>query len=555
MLKFLHIENIAVIESSDIEFTEGFNVLTGETGAGKSIVIDAINAVLGERTSKELIRAGCDTAEVSAVFGNFGSDDLEMLASYGIAPDEDGNIVIMRRLSQSGKGLIKLNNRPVTVSELKTVGKQLVNIHGQHDSQSLLDPEKHVGYIDAVADDDPIKGKYYAEFRELNCIRRELANLETDADEKVRQTELLKYQINELGAADIKVGEYAKLKQKLQIAKSYQATVSALAEAYTALNGNDDENGAAALVAEAEKSISRIKSDEWEKQSVKLSGIRAEIEEVSAAISDFLDNSEYSDIDIDAVNSRLDFLDKLMLKYGNGEESLIKYLSDAEIKLEKLDFSDKRIAELSDSLDHSTESLIKLGEELTEVRKKASERFSAQVCEILNYLNMPQVRFTVKAEKGRYTKNGCDNIEFMISANKGESVKPLAKIASGGELSRVMLAIKSVLLDNDKVGTMIFDEIDTGISGYTAGKVGVQLKKVSVNRQVICVTHLAQIAAMADNHLLIEKNVSSGRTFTKVSPLSYEGRINEIARIMSGSEMTESLYNSAKELLDRSRTV
>ena len=239
MLKFLHIENIAVIESSDIEFTEGFNVLTGETGAGKSIVIDAINAVLGERTSKELIRAGCDTAEVSAVFGNFGSDDLEMLGVYGVAPDEDGNIVIMRRLSQSGKGLIKLNNRPVTVSELKAIGKQLVNIHGQHDSQSLLDPEKHIGYIDAVADDDPIKGKYYAEFRELNRIRRELADLETDADEKVRQTELLKYQINELSTAGIKVGEYAELKRKLQIAKSYQATVSALAEAYTALNGSD----------------------------------------------------------------------------------------------------------------------------------------------------------------------------------------------------------------------------------------------------------------------------------------------------------------------------
>lgn len=555
MLKFLHIENIAVIESSDIEFTEGFNVLTGETGAGKSIVIDAINAVLGERTSKELIRAGCDTAEVSAVFGNFGNEELRMLGEYGVTPDEDGNIIITRRLSQSGKGLIKLNGRPMTVTELKNIGKQLVNIHGQHDSQSLLDPEKHINYIDAVADDDPIKGKYYAEFRELNGIRRELESLETDADEKLRQTELLKYQIGELQSADIKVGEYTELKRKLQIAKSYQATVSALAAAYTALNGNDDENGAATLITEAEKSISRLKSPEWDKQSVKLNGIRAEIDEVITAVSDFLDNSEYSDIDIDAVNTRLDFLDRLMLKYGDGEENLIKYLSEAEQKLEKLDFSDKRIAELSDKLDLSTEKLIELGKRLTETRKKASERFSAQVCDILNYLNMPQVRFTVKTEKGRYTKNGCDNIEFMISANKGESVKPLAKIASGGELSRVMLAIKSVLLDNDTVGTMIFDEIDTGISGYTAGKVGVQLKKVAAGRQVICVTHLAQIAAMADNHLLIEKNVSSGRTFTKVSPLSYEGRINEIARIMSGSEMTDSLYNSAKELLDRSRTI
>lgn len=555
MLKFLHIENIAVIESSDIEFTEGFNVLTGETGAGKSIVIDAINAVLGERTSKELIRAGCDTAEVSAVFGNFDDGVISILNEYGVTPDDDGNIIIRRRLSQSGKGLIKLNNRPVTVTELKSIGKLLVNIHGQHDSQSLLDPEKHINYIDAVANDESVKEKYYAEFKELNRIRRELESLETDEDEKLRQTELLKYQINELSLANIRVGEYAELKRKLDIARDYETTVSALAAAYTALKGNDEENGAVSLVADAVKSISGLKNAEWEKQSARLNDIKAEIEEVSFVLSDFLDNTEYSDIDSDTVNARLDFLDKLMLKYGDGEENLLNYLSDAEKKLEKLDFSDKKIAELSEQLDLATEKLIKFGEKLTEVREKASGQFSSQVCDILNYLNMPQVRFSVKTEKGRYTKNGCDNIEFMISANKGESEKPLAKIASGGELSRVMLAIKSVLLDNDKVGTMIFDEIDTGISGYTAGKVGIQLKKVSENRQVICVTHLAQIAAMADNHLLIEKNVSSARTFTKVSPLSYEERINEIARIMSGAEMTENLYNSAKELLDRSRTI
>ncbi|MBQ2287039.1 MAG: DNA repair protein RecN [Clostridia bacterium] len=555
MLKFLHIENIAVIESSDIEFTEGFNVLTGETGAGKSIVIDAINAVLGERTSKELIRAGCDTAEVSAVFGNFDDGVISILNEYGVTPDDDGNIIIRRRLSQSGKGLIKLNNRPVTVTELKSIGKLLVNIHGQHDSQSLLDPEKHINYIDAVANDEPVKEKYYAEFKELNRIRRELESLETDEDEKLRQTELLKYQINELSLANIRVGEYAELKRKLDIARDYETTVSALAAAYTALKGNDEENGAVSLVEDAVKSISGLKNAEWEKQSARLNDIKAEIEEVSFVLSDFLDNTEYSDIDSDTVNARLDFLDKLMLKYGDGEENLLNYLSDAEKKLEKLDFSDKKIAELSEQLDLATEKLIKFGEKLTEVRNKASGQFSSQVCDILNYLNMPQVRFSVKTEKGRYTKNGCDNIEFMISANKGESEKPLAKIASGGELSRVMLAIKSVLLDNDKVGTMIFDEIDTGISGYTAGKVGIQLKKVSENRQVICVTHLAQIAAMADNHLLIEKNVSSARTFTKVSPLSYEERINEIARIMSGAEMTENLYNSAKELLDRSRTI
>ena len=553
MLKFLHIENIAVIERSDIEFSSGFNVLTGETGAGKSIVIDSINAVLGERTSRELIRAGCDTAEVSAVFGELDNATAAALSDIGVVPDDDGNIVIRRRLSAAGKGLIKLNDRPVTATELKEVGRHLVNIHGQHDNQALLDPERHLDYVDAVADDDPIKGKYYAEFREINKIRKELATVQTDEDEKRRRVDLLKYSINELESAGIKPGEYDKLRRKLEIARNYQKTAEALARAYSALKGDDELDGAVSLLSGAEKALSSLRDEEWDKRAYVLSSAASAAEDVSAAIYDFLENAEYSDIDPDEINARLDTLDKLMLKYGGGEWELLKALDKAREELNDIEFSDKKAAELSELLDSSVERLVALGEELTEVRKKAAAAFEKQVCNILSYLNMPDVRFTVQFAKGRYTKRGCDTAEFMISANRGESIKPLSKIASGGELSRVMLAIKSVLLGRDPVGTMIFDEIDTGISGYTAGKVGTQLKRVAENRQVICVTHLAQIAAMGDTHLLIEKKAEGDRTFTSVSPLSYEDRINEIARIMSGAQMTENLYNSAKELLDRSK--
>lgn len=553
MLKFLHIENIAVIERSDIEFSSGFNVLTGETGAGKSIVIDSINAVLGERTSRELIRAGCDTAEVSAVFGELDNATAAALSDIGVVPDDDGNIVIRRRLSAAGKGLIKLNDRPVTATELKEVGRHLVNIHGQHDNQALLDPERHLDYVDAVADDDPIKGKYYAEFREINKIRKELAAVQTDEDEKRRRVDLLKYSINELESAGIKPGEYDKLRRKLEIARNYQKTAEALARAYSALKGDDELDGAVSLLSGAEKALSSLRDEEWDKRASVLSSAASAAEDVSAAIYDFLENAEYSDIDPDEINARLDMLDKLMLKYGGGEWELLEALDKAREELSDIEFSDKKAAELSELLDSSVERLVALGEELTEARKKAAAAFEKQVCDILSYLNMPDVRFTVQFAKGRYTKRGCDTAEFMISANRGESVKPLSKIASGGELSRVMLAIKSVLLGRDPVGTMIFDEIDTGISGYTAGKVGTQLKRVAENRQVICVTHLAQIAAMGDTHLLIEKKAEGDRTFTSVSPLSYEDRINEIARIMSGAQMTENLYNSAKELLDRSK--
>ena len=552
MLKYLHIENIAVIEETDIEFGPGFNVLTGETGAGKSIVIDAINAVLGERTSKDLIRTGCDNATVSVVFDNIDDQTLLVLDENGISP-EDGEIIITRKLSATSKGFIKVNNIPVTASVLREIAKNLINIHGQHDNQALLNPEMHMGFIDSVAENSALLDDYYAVFKQLNKIRKELQSLQMDEDEKQRKIDILKYQINELESANINIGEYDDLKRKLSIANSFEKTFKAMLGADYILGGSDDSDGALTQLENVLKLLKSIDGNEFTGSYNKISEAVSLIQDARSDISGFVSNTENQNLNPDEINQRLDFLSRLMVKYGSSEKDMLDYLSNAKAELENIALSQNRINELSVLLEEAKEKLIDKAEKLTKSRQKAANSFSAQVCEILKYLNMPNVRFVTQLQQGKYTKTGCDTAEFLISANDGENVKPLHKIASGGELSRVMLSIKSVLLDKDKVGTMIFDEIDTGISGYAAGKVGTQLKKVANSRQVICVTHLAQIAAMCDTHLLIEKLVKDGHTFTSVVPLDYDGRISEIARIMSGSELTENLYNSAKELIDRSK--
>ncbi len=553
MLKFLHIENIAVIEQSDIEFNNGFNVLTGETGAGKSIVIDAINAVLGERTSKDLIRSGCDSALVSAVFGELDTYTLKLFADNGLLPDLDGNIVISRKLSLNGKGFIKINNIPFTATALKEISPYLINIHGQHDNQALLNPEKHIEFIDAVAENSDILNEYYSQFKYLNSIRKELQLLEMDQDEKQRKIDLLNYQINELESANIRLGEIDELKHKLDIANSIEKSYKAFSFVDSLLNGSEDNDGALTQIQNSIKQLNTVQNKASDESLLKLNEALSILEDAKSHISSFLNNDEYFSLNPDEINNRLDTLSKLMLKYGSSEENMLEFLANAKEELEKITLSDKRINELSVMLDEATEKLIEKAENLTKSRKLSAEKFTKNVTEILEYLNMPNVKFVVNLQKGRYTKIGCDTCEFMISANAGEQPKPLHKIASGGELSRVMLSIKSVLLDKDRVGTMIFDEIDTGISGFTAGKVGTQLKKVASNRQVICVTHLAQIAAMADEHLLISKTFDNGRTYTQVEPLEYKERIREVARIMAGSQLTENLYNSAKELIDRSK--
>ena len=551
MIKSLHIENIAVIEKTDIDFAAGFNVLTGETGAGKSIIIDAINAVLGERTSKDLIRAGCEKATVSALFGDLSKEAEKVIVDHGFELD-DGNLLVTRTLTLSG-GTIKVNGRPATASILKEIAKNLINIHGQHDNQKLLDPDNYYLYLDMLAENGAELDAYYNEFKHFNAVRRELNSQETDEGEKQRRMDILQYQIKELEDADVSLGEVDEIKRKLTIAENFEKTIAALSDASVCLDGSEISDGAISLVRNSQKYIDSAKNDEFDALSNQLTDVLGNLYDISAQIRSYVDNDEYNNLDAEKLRERLDTLKRLMLKYGDDEQKMLDFLENAKQELDKIVCSDKRIEELSIELDKSTERLISLGEKLTATRQKAAEYFSHQVSEVLCGLDMPNVKFVVNINRDKYTRHGCDAVEFLISANAGESVKPLHKIASGGELSRTMLAIKSVLADKDDVDTLIFDEIDTGISGRAADKVGLQLQRVSGSRQVICVTHLAQIAAYADNHLLIEKNVVDARTYTNVSSLDTEQRIGEIARIMSGTELTENLYNSAKELLDRSK--
>ena len=550
MLKSLHIENIAVIEQTDIEFSYGFNVLTGETGAGKSIVIDAINAVLGERTSKELIRNGCDSATVTAIFCDLSEQAVSVLSECGFSVDDDGDLMIMRKLTHTG-GTVKINGQPATAGILKTIGKSLINIHGQHDNQSLLDPETHYVYLDRLADNDSVAEQYYTEFHHLNAIRRELAGLETDEAQKQRNIELLEYQIKELTDADIKPGEADELRKKILLAQNSEKTRAALKAAYAYMNGDDTSDGAFSAVRSAQKEVSSCGGETFEAIEQRLSEVLSLLDETAVEIRHLITNDESYSFDLESLRARLDQIVKITLKYGGSEEAAIAFLKKAADELDSIRLSDKRIVELSEELDKSTERLIAIGEKLTATRRDAAEVFKHNVAKILAFLDMPNVAFEVSIEKGKYTKHGCDVVEFLIKTNAGEAVKPLSKIASGGELSRVMLAIKSVLADIDDVDTLIFDEIDSGISGRAAQKVGHQLKELSNVRQTVCVTHLAQIAAFAKNHLLIEKTVSRDRTFTSVKRLTGEERVSEIARIMAGSNITENVYNSAKELLER----
>ncbi len=551
MLNCLHIENIAVIERADITLSEGFNVLTGETGAGKSIIIDSLNAVLGARTSKELIRNGTDSARVVAEFSNINKATQLLLDGFGLST-EDGKLIIQRILTLDSKGGFRINSQPVSASVVRELGTELINIHGQHDNQTLLNPEKHRVYIDRIAENAAELQVYSEEFKTLNSLRRELEELDTDEDEKLRKIDLLKFQINELETADIKVGEYEKLKEDLKAAKQFEQNSKRINSVLSILCGDENE-GTLEQMRSSHKLLSLIDNEKISKISNKLAAVIEDITDIESEIRFFAENEMISAENIDEIQDRIDFLRTLMLKYSGNESDMLKFLEDAKVSLENIAMSDERINELENELEKSQERLIAKAQILSETRRKAAKTFEKQVCEILKYLDMPNVLFKVQLDKGRYTKYGCDNIEFMISANAGENVKPLAKIASGGELSRVMLAIKSVLSTADDVPTLIFDEIDSGISGRAATKVAAQLNKVSDNKQVICVTHLAQIAAAADNHLLIEKSVLGGRTYTEVQALSYEKRIDEIARIMSGTEITEKLFDSAKELLDRSK--
>lgn len=549
MLKYLHIENIAVIERAGIEFTDGFNVLTGETGAGKSIIIDSLYAVLGFRTSKELIRNGCENAFVSAVFSFDSNELLELFSEIGVKPDDDGNFVIERKLSVSGSGYIKINGVPVSASTLKNFSPHLLNIHGQHDNQTLLNPDNHYLYIDMIADNDEILSEYRQEFSNFNSIRSRLKSLEMDEDEKLRKIDVLKYQINEISEADLKIGEIEELKEKLSVARSVGKRIKDIKSVLSLLKNDDENGGACEALKTAVHLLSVMDDKKSEKDYSFLLDALENVNNVVSSLEGYVEELNGDGYDVNFIEDRLAVISTLSAKYGKDETEIFEFLEKAQNELNSILFNDEEYEKLENQLEISQERLIKFAEKLTSTRIKAASIFEKKVKDVLACLNMPNVCLKVERSMGRYNKNGCDEIQFLFSANAGEDSKPLSKIASGGELSRVMLAIKSVLSEKDNVDTLIFDEIDSGISGRTADMVGVQLKKVATSHQVICVTHLAQIAVTAKTHLLIEKAQKDGRTYTDVTSVSGEERVYEIARIMSGSNVSDNVLASARELL------
>lgn len=551
MLRTLSIENIAVIEKAKIDFDGGLNVLTGETGAGKSIVVDSINAVLGERTSKELVRTGSDFAFVSAFFENINATVCGELEKLGYTPEDDGSLLITRRISKDGRSSCRINGMPATVSVLHTLGKALVNIHGQHDSQSLLDPEQHYKFIDMLSGDSSVLSDYKAAFSRFLSVRRELKALTAAADSADKNTELLEYQIKELEEADIKIGEAQALNARKKVMDSAEEAAKAYSSALEAVNGDDENPGAESLLQSALESVVRFSelSPEIKKAAALLENAVDEIADAKSVIGGELSVLDFDPREREEIEERLDELFRLGKKYGDGEEKMLAYLDNAKRKLNSIVNNEEELEKLNDGYDKAYADVLAAAEKLTALRKKTAQKFAEDVKNQLAYLDMPKINFTVDFKKGIMSSAGLDKIEFLISANPGEEPKPLVKIASGGELSRIMLGIKSILAYNDTVDTLIFDEIDTGVSGRASQKIGLKLKEVSKNTQVICVTHSAQIASNADSHFLISKDISGDRTFTSVTLLNRSQRRNELARIMGGLEITDAMLNSAEELL------
>ncbi|MBQ7739674.1 MAG: DNA repair protein RecN [Eubacterium sp.] len=551
MLKTLNIENIAVIEKADIEFSSGLNVMTGETGAGKSIVVDSINAVLGERTSKELVRTGAENAFVTALFEDINESVKNKLEELGINNEEDSSLLLTRKISASGKTSCRINGTPCTVSMLRELGSVLVNIHGQHDSQALLNPDYHYLFVDMLSDSDKPLKEYKESFRELIDIRKRLKLLTSDADEKERQLELLSYEIDELEKADIKIGEKEELLKKKDVILNYQNIISALNSVMSAMNGNDDFSGVTTLVAGASKELEALSGVDNELKLIydSLTELNDSAETVKDLASSKLNSVDFSENELEKIEERLDLLYRFSRKYGETEEEMLSYLENAIKRRDSIVNSDEELEKLNAEYDGVFDKTVALANSLSENRKLTAKALEKDVKAQLEYLDMPKIQFVVSFEKGNLSSTGFDKIEFLISTNPGEPPKPLSKIASGGELSRIMLAIKNIIAKSDSVDTLIFDEIDTGVSGRASRKIGYRLRDVSRHTQVICVTHSAQIASVADTHLLISKEFKNERTYTSVQPLDYDERKKELARIMGGLEITDTLLKSAEELL------
>ncbi|MBQ2791753.1 MAG: DNA repair protein RecN [Oscillospiraceae bacterium] len=549
MLSQLYIQNIAVIEKVQVAFEKGLNVFTGETGAGKSIVIDAINAVLGNRTSRDLVRTGAPKALVTALFEEIGDETKEQLLSLGFEPEEDGSLLLSREIAADGKTSCKIGGRPATVSILREVAQSLINIHGQHDNQSLLMPEQHLGYIDQFGKTNRLLLSYRTEYAYYTELQRKLRQLQVNEQEKEQKIDLLTYQINEITAAGLYSGEEEELLTAKKRMQNIAKIVESLHIAHDLLSGGDETDGVLSMLDQTEDQMRQLQDYYPDMKADKLMDIRYELEEISESLREALSDSEVDPQEMDRVEERLDLIFRLKRKYGNSIDEILAFGERAQQELDSITRSEEIEGKLRKELEKSSVELMEIAGQLSEKRQAAAQLFQQQVCEELAFLDMPSVRFLVHCETDEPDESGIDRMEFYITTNPGEPPKPIGKVASGGELSRIMLSLKNVIAEGDRVGTLIFDEVDTGVSGRAAQKIGRKLKQASGGRQIICVTHLAQVAAFADTHLLIAKNVRDERTFTTVQPLSQEERVQELARIMGGENITEPVLASARELI------
>ena len=550
MLSELYIENLAVIEKATIDFSDKLNVFTGETGAGKSILINGINAILGQRVTKDIVRTGTDKAVISALFTDIGDNVLQVLDELGISA-EDGQLFLTREIRSDGGSVARVNSRAVNVSVLKAIGETLVTIHGQHDNQILMAPERHIEILDSYAESEALIEDYHSSFRELQSIAKKINKIKTEQSKKEFRMAELADIVEEINALNIHEGEDKEIEAELNISKNAVAISEALYMAKQLLSGDDDTDGAVEMTQRASKSVEGYTDIMTEISPIydRLSSAAIEMEDISEEIGSLLDSLDIDPKRYDYLNQRSDELRRIMKKYGPELDDVLTTLENSQNELDELSGAEQSLDELNKEKERLLAEVSKKAKALSDHRKKAGERFVSQVTEELEFLNMPKVKLVVQQKTGKLTINGMDSIEFLISANLGEEPKPIAKIASGGELSRIMLALKNVIAEKDSIGTLIFDEIDTGVSGREAQKIGIKLKHLSRLRQVLCVTHLAQMAVMADNHLLIEKNIQGDRTVTTVRTLDHEQRKYEIARIMGGENITELMLENAEQYL------
>ena len=547
MLSLLHIENIAVIERADISFDRGFHVLTGETGAGKSIVIDAISAILGERAYRDMIRTGANKASVRAVFTEVPR--LSWFEDNGVEYDDE--TVIQRDIYLDGKNVCRVNGSLVTVSILRKLGIQLINIHGQHDSASLFDEANHLAFLDAFSDNEDIHRDYSAKYEAVMQLRRQIDQLSMDESEKLRRMETLKYQIEEISKANLEAGEDEALEERRKLLQNAEKISGGIETAVECLYGGDESAGAASLLSQAERELARLSrfTDAYDSLRERIADLMYQVQDAAEEVRAIRDDLSYSADELEQIESRLDVIHRLRRKYGVTCADILEYLENAKAELDQIEFADDHVERLKKKLKIAEKDAWDLALQLRQSRKETAKALSQRILTELAQLDMPRVQFECAFTELELTANGADAVAFYMSANAGEALKPMSKVASGGELARIMLAMKNVLAEKDQVGTLIFDEVDTGVSGRAAQKVAEKLRSVAQHKQVLCVTHLPQMAALAHTHLLIAKSERDGRTYTTVTPLDIEGRKRELARIIGGANITETTLKSAEEML------